>query len=125
MKVQEESIDAIVEELAAHLNNPESTFDSKNVMRYEDEPFFGWELLLANFKEVKGQPIVKDQIYHLPCPVLKRTDHYSRMRFLGLAYGRQGIINYLKKWVKPSEMEVCRAIVMGKYNEYLNQKLNA
>lgn len=122
---QEESIDDIVNELAKVLDDPERIFDKQNIARYEDELFTGWELLLCNIKEVKGVKVNRHGMYNIPCPVLHKRNHRSIMRTLFFSGGRPSVMKYLSKWVKPTELEVCRAIVMGKYSEYLNQKLSA
>lgn len=113
--MQEEAIDTIVDELAKVLNDPSRMFDKQNIVRYEDEPFFGWELLLCNISEIKGKPIEKGAIYMMPCPVLNIRDHRSGMRVAFFAGGRKAVMKYLEKWVKPEQMDLCRSIVMGNY----------
>lgn len=121
----EESIDEIVNELAKVLDDPERIFDVQNIARYEDEMFTGQDLLLCNIKEVKGVKVSKYGMYNIPCPVLYKTNHRAKMRNVYFTGGRPAVMKYLTKWVKPKEMEVCRAIVMGRYTEYLNDKMSA
>ncbi len=125
MTVAEETIDNIVNDLAKFLDDPELTFDEKNIARYEDELFGGWELLLCNIKEVKGVPVNKHGVYPFSCPVLHKRNHRSAMRVLFFSGGKAAVMKYLTKWIRPSELELCRAIVMGRYSEYLNEKLSA
>lgn len=127
-KFEEESIDEIVDQLAPILSDPDHMFDKQNVARYEDEPFWGHELLLCGIKEVKGKPIDKEQIYWIPCPVLRIQDHRSKMHIAYFKEGRLGVMRYLERWMKPDDLEFCRAIVMGNYSGYmerLNQKASA
>lgn len=118
----EESINDIINELAIHLNDPDRMFDKQNIARYEDEPFFGWELKLCNIKEVKGKPIVEHEIYYMPVPVLRKVDHRAKMRQTYFSGGRAAVIRYIEKWVKPDQLEVCRAIIFGKFGEYQTQR---
>lgn len=125
MKVEEARIDDIVDELAKVLNDPDKIFDNPHhLVRYEDEPFFGWEMLLCNMTvDQKGKAIEKDRVYYLPMPVYQIPDHRSKLRNAFFMGGRPAVMRYLRKFFK-GEMEArCCAIVMGKYNEYVDDQV--
>ncbi len=125
MKVEEARIDDIVDELAKVLNDPETRFENPHhLVRHDDEPFFGWELLLCNMKvDQKGKPLQKDQVYHLPMPVFQVPDHRAKLRVAFFTGGRPAVMRYLRKFFKGDVMDRCTAIVMGNYNEFVEKQI--
>ncbi len=123
MQVEEERIDEIVNELAKVLSDRNSVFENdKHIVRYEDEPFFGWELILCNIHTVKGQPIDKQRVYYMPMPVFHIPDHRSKMRVAFYTGGRAAVMKYLEKFFNKETVDRCRAIILGKYNEYVQSQ---
>jgi hypothetical protein len=68
----------------------------------------GYELGLANIKEIGGEKILLSALYPIDVPIMKAVDHHSAMRKLYIKYGKPGIVSYLKAKCDPKRI---RALV--------------
>lgn len=124
MKVEEARIDDIVDELAKVLNDPDKRFDAIHIVGHEDVEFWGWEMKLCNIaQDQHGKEIEDDRIYTLPMPVYHIPDHRSKLRNAFFMGGRPAVMRYLRKFFKGDVIDRCTAIVMGNYNEYVQNQI--
>lgn len=65
----------------------------------------GAELLLANMKEINGQPVYPWYFYPLTVPHMVAVDHKNWMYRAYRRRGKQGLIDYCKAQVKATDLE--------------------
>jgi PHP family Zn ribbon phosphoesterase len=68
----------------------------------------GYELELANIKDIGGERIVRHALYPIDVPIMKAVDHRTAMRKLYSKYGNPGVVSYLKEKCDPKRI---RALV--------------
>jgi hypothetical protein len=69
------------------------------------EEMLGKDMKLTGYTEVKGEPIKDDVVYRIPVPVVVNVDHKKNLRTQFLRHGKQGVRNYMKKFMKEADVE--------------------
>lgn len=71
----------------------------------------GYELELANIKEIGGEKICRSDLYPIDVPIMQAVDHRGAMRKQFIKYGKQGLINYLKAKCDPAQIPSLKFIL--------------
>lgn len=96
MQTKDITIDEFIEIVAPKLKHRVITTPSE---------ISGRELLLTGVKDVQGKQIEPDKVYSMPVPTVVHQPHERKLRIAYLRAGRNGIRNYLSKWLEQSVLD--------------------
>jgi hypothetical protein len=80
-------------------------------MRVYNDVITGYELMLANIKEVDGAPVMAWKTYPLQVPHMIAVDHYTWMHRIFRRKGKKGLIDYCRGHVKKTALEATLRIL--------------
>lgn len=101
--------ETVLRDIARHL--PRTAYLARNPVKWR-----GWDLIQMGILEIELQPVIPMKWYYIP-PSLRihRYKHRRGLRRAFLAYGHDGVLNYIKPFV--------RADVLPTLNKQLHQAL--
>ena len=75
---------------------------------FEQHSITGEELLLCDHKRINGERIDKNGQYLIDVPVLHRANHEQRLREVYKKSGKEGVFQYLQKYLDPEHIKALR-----------------
>lgn len=72
----------------------------------------GADLLLAGTKEVEGTEVLPEKDYYMKVPVNREIDHKARMKNAYKKRGKDGLISYLRPYIKPEKFGEVQVFIM-------------
>lgn len=72
--------------------------------------------LTAQKFDRQGKPFVDEQVYELEVPVLEKLNHDHKLRVAWLAYGLQGIYDYIDEYLTEEQLRQVKNYFMKRYH---------